>query len=232
MVRNWKYYTKAGDIGKLKITNGQYMTGNILGILVEENDFLNPRGNLVNAKTFDFPVRYKTVRKYTGLNYDDVANDIRNGILELELEGCRAIITSGGQLGAFHDLMHEITELMVLASPLEIIHFVRASIAQSQYLCIVNNLSVEDNIAIMREMDIHEEIIEQCIFADTELAVYRYYDNEVFRGDKRLVGSYIWDSIECPQNSINEVECPVYSIVLLARFIKNAVMQIPYEGGI
>lgn len=232
MVRNWKYYIKAEDIGSLKITNGQYMTGNIIGILVEEKNFINPNRNLVNAKTFDFPVRYKIVRQYTGSNYDDVANDICNGIRELELEGCRAIVTSGGQMGLFHTLMHDTTELLVMASPIEFIHFIRASISRNQYICIVNDLNVRDNVSIMRGINIDEDIIGQCCFTDIDMTVYRGADNKVIQGESMRIGSYIWDVIECPQNYIKDMGCPIYSIVSVTRFIKNAVMQIPYEGGI
>ena len=34
--QNWRYFQKAGDIGELKITEGQFMTGNILGIIAEK----------------------------------------------------------------------------------------------------------------------------------------------------------------------------------------------------
>lgn len=232
MVKNWKYYLKAGDIGLLKITNGQYMTGNIIGILIEEKGFIDPEENLVNAKTFSFPVRYKTVRRYTGSNYDDVVNDIRKGLKELELEGCRAIVTSGGQLGLFRNLMHEGTDLLLLSSPLELIHFVRASISRSQYICIVNELSVRENIAIMQALDINEDIMNQCIFTDLEMTLYRDVGNKLVQTDSMIIGSYIWDTIERQKDSVRETKCPIYSIVSVTRFIKNAVMQIPYEGGI
>ena len=208
------------------------MTGNMIGILVEEKEFVDPTGNLVNAKTFDFPVRYKPVRQYTGSNYDGVVDDIRKGIKELELEGCRAIVTSGGKLGLFYDLMHDTTNLLVMASPLEFLHFVITSISRSQYICIVNDIGVNDNIAVMHALGINEETERQCIFADMELTVYRDANNEQIQKDSRIIGSYIWDTVERPRNDISEAGCPIYSIVSVTRFVKNAVMQIPYEGGI
>lgn len=232
MVKNWKHFGKKSDIGELRISKGQYMTGNILGILIEEKSFSNPNGNLVNAKTFDFPVRYKTVREYTGLNDNEVAEDIGNKISELELEGCRAIVTSGGKMGYFSSFIHEKTDLLVLSTPLEMIEFIGVSISDSLYLCIINDLDIKDNIEILHTIGISNEIVKRCLFADTALSEYRYYDGTPFNGSFQLIGSYLWDCIEEPNPLLKERNCPIFSIVNIANLLKDAVMQIPYEGVI
>lgn len=65
MIRNWKYYERGEKIGEIWITRHQYMTGNVMGMLVEPKRIEKPEYHLCNAKSFDFPVRYKVLHTHT-----------------------------------------------------------------------------------------------------------------------------------------------------------------------
>ena len=59
MVRNWGYVQSDEDIGELYITKNQYMGGNMAGIIVDPDNCYKQIGDICNAKTFKFPVRYE-----------------------------------------------------------------------------------------------------------------------------------------------------------------------------
>lgn len=232
MVKNWAYRLKKDDIGELHITKGQYMTGNIMGVLVEKEKVVSWEGNLVDAQTFPFPVRYKTVSRITTDNYKAVAADIRNGIQELEKEGCRFIVTTGGRMGYFDELIHKCTNLMAISTPLEILEYASMCISGSKKICIVNDLSLKDNLEIIHALGTSKVILERCVFTDCDFAMYMDGAGVKLDMTETAIGAYIWDSRECCNPVILEKQCPIYSIAVLAGLLRNAVMQIPYEGGI
>lgn len=228
-VRNWRYFGKDEPIGLLKITNGQFMTGNILGIIAEKKEIQNEKGHLLNAKSFDFPVRIKFVESYTGENFDSVAQDIREKLVLLEQEGCRCVITTGGILGVFDKVFHE-SELLALSSPLSMLDFVAVSIASSSKICIVNELSWDENQQILEAIGISDLIKERCIFGDMTLR--NIYDCNGTLVCNEKIGAYVWDSPEDFHDFLHDKTVPIYTAVKIARLMKNVVAQIPYEGVI
>jgi hypothetical protein len=94
-----------------------------VGILVLDTQFPRVRGDIGNAETFDFPVRYQRV---TGASSDRV---VRRGDRELlpmfvegaralEREGVRAITTSCGFLAKFQDELAAAVSVPVFTSSL------------------------------------------------------------------------------------------------------------------
>lgn len=232
MVRNWKYYLPGEDIGELQIPKGQYMTGNIMGVLVEKKESITPNSTLTNAYNFDFPVRYKLIEKYCGENLKKISDEIIKKITELETEGCRFIVTTGGQLGRFDALIHETTDLLAVSTPLILSEYAALSLAKDAWICVVNNLSWVDSVEILRLTEISSAVIDRCVFADMELRSYHDSSGNVLNLKETKIGAYLWDSTEDYQVVLKDVCCPVYDMTKIADLLKNAVMQIPYGGGI
>lgn len=229
-VRNWRYFKKDEDIGLLKITNGQFMTGNILGIIADRVEIQKEQGNLLNAKSYDFPVRIKFVETFTGDNYELVARDICEKMALLEQEGCRFIVTTGGHFGLFNQIMHN-GNMMVLSSPLSILNFVLVSIPTTARVCIVNRLSVDENCAVLDVMGFSHEIKEKCIFMDLKQNRTCDCSGKVIQNTE-TIGAYIWDDREDYHVFLPERNVPIYSTLKIVRFLKNVMTQIPYEGVI
>ena len=230
MVRNWKYFTKKDEIGLLKITKGQFMTGNIMGIISDKKAITNSEGHLLNAKTYDFPVRIKLVDEYDQNNYPEIARQIHDKICELESEGCRFIITTGEKLGLFDKILHE-TQLLVISTPMAAVDLAAVSIASDEKVCIINPLSVDENIAILHELGIEKNNIARCIFTDKDRK--GFWDNcgNVIT-ENLSIGSYIWDYREDGSKILAGCGKPIYNMRKLSEFVKNTVLQLPYEGVI
>jgi len=89
------------------IVKGGFTTyGEPIGILMLETKFARPVGDIGNARTFDFPVRYRVVR---GASPDRVVRERDESLIEpfiraareLQDTGVRAITTSCGFLALF-----------------------------------------------------------------------------------------------------------------------------------
>jgi len=92
----------------MMIKGGFTTYGEPIGILMLDTKFARPVGDIGNARTFDFPVRYRIVR---GASPDRVVKEgdprlvepfIRAG-MELQNEGVKAVTTSCGFLALFQE---------------------------------------------------------------------------------------------------------------------------------
>ena len=98
MVRNWGYVQSDEDIGELYITKNQYMGGNMAGIIVDPDNCYKQIGDICNAKTFKFPVRYELLDITHANNVEQELNRI---IKKFETEGCRFVASTGGKFGSY-----------------------------------------------------------------------------------------------------------------------------------
>ncbi|MCX8995531.1 aspartate/glutamate racemase family protein [Rhizobiaceae bacterium BDR2-2] len=98
--------------------------GQEIGILMLDTVFPRPRGDIGNACSYDFPVRYKTVKgavtkKIMGDAPDaDLIAPFIDAARELEAEGVRAITTSCGFLAPFQKQIAEAINIPVFTSAL------------------------------------------------------------------------------------------------------------------
>lgn len=225
MVRNWKYFEKKADVGELYITQNQFMTGNLVGILMAPDPIKEYKGHLGWATTHSFPVRYKVIDSLYSQNPETIKEEITQKVRELELEGCRSIITSGGAFALYDSHLRNITDLPTLSSPLCVLEFAAMSLAPDKRILIYTQRSDEDENNYLKVLCFAEAIANRCIFINKTDGINQDYCK------KNLVGAIIWDSPE--GINISHLACmPVYCMANLALFIRNVVAQEPYEGNI
>ncbi|MDA9403630.1 aspartate/glutamate racemase family protein [Bradyrhizobium sp. CCBAU 45389] len=98
--------------------------GEDIGVLMLDTVFPRPPGDIGNARSYDFPVRYKTVRgalatKIMGDHPDaDLIAPFITAARELEAEGVKAITTSCGFLGPFQKEIAAAVNIPVFTSSL------------------------------------------------------------------------------------------------------------------
>ncbi|HMR54833.1 MAG TPA: aspartate/glutamate racemase family protein [Amaricoccus sp.] len=98
--------------------------GQEVGVLMLDTVFPRPRGDIGNAYSFDFPVRYKTVRGAVTSKImedqpdDDLIAPFIAAAKELEAEGVRAITTSCGFLAPFQSKIAAAVNIPVFTSAL------------------------------------------------------------------------------------------------------------------
>jgi hypothetical protein len=98
--------------------------GEAIGILMLETQFPRAPGDIGNARSYNFPVRYKTVRnalttRIMGHSPDpELIQPFVDAARELEAEGVKAITTSCGFLAQFQNVLAEAVSIPVFSSAL------------------------------------------------------------------------------------------------------------------
>lgn len=118
----------------MELVGGRTNYGEDIGILMLDTVFPRIPGDIGNARTYSFPVRYKTVKNATA---DKIMGDKVDEALiapfiaaarELEAEGVKAITTSCGFLAPFQRTLADSVNVPVFTSALMLAPLVRTMI--------------------------------------------------------------------------------------------------------
>lgn len=242
----------------MREAKGGYNTyGLSIGILMTESAFPRIPGDIGNAITFDFPVRFKTVK---GAVYRNVVVEGDRKLLdpyikvakELEEEGVKAITTNCGFLAIFQKELAAAVNVPVFASSLIMVPLIHRMLNPNQKV----------GIMTVNSEALGEKHFNGCGWSSKEIpVVVAGLENEklftkVFRDDlltldvdqmeadmvtvaKRLVGEHPEVGailFECTNmapyaKAVQEAAGrPVFDIQTLIRMIYNALHQNPYTG--
>jgi aspartate/glutamate racemase len=124
------------------VKGGRTNFGEPIGIIMLDTVFPRIPGDVGNASTFPFPVRYRVVE---GASVQRVVQEAHPGLLEpfveaarsLEREGVRAISTSCGFLAIFHREMKEAVNVPMITSSLQQVPMAHSMIREDQKVAVV-----------------------------------------------------------------------------------------------
>lgn len=118
----------------MRVVGGYTNYGQNVGILMLETVFPRIVGDVGNARTFPFPVKYRIVKDVfpdhkIPSNADEVLlNAFIKAAKELEQGGCRAITTSCGFLAGFQKELAEAVDIPVFTSVLALIPLIHTMV--------------------------------------------------------------------------------------------------------
>lgn len=116
----------------MRLKGGYTSYGQNIGILMMETRFPRMLGDIGNARTYQVPVRYSTVKnietdKMTASNIEKVLlNPFIQAAKELEKEGCKAITTSCSFLSGFQKQLADAVTIPVFTNALILAPFIHA----------------------------------------------------------------------------------------------------------
>ena len=255
--RNHGYITPTDQPQWIHMRKGQNIAGYSVGILYLDNVWypLMP-GNVVNASTYDFPVRLKAVPNLDTprLHSGDPAilAEIISAARELEKEGCRAISSACGFFGHFHKPVADALDIPVCLSSLVQVSWIRTVLKQNQKIGVLTaNASA-----------ITGDLLKSCYVDDPDLLVIRdlrnephfsaimedrgSFDNtevrkEVVRAAAELVegrqdiGAILLECSDTPPYASDvqmAVGLPVFDFITMIKWLHNSTAQKPYFGFI
>lgn len=236
---------------------GQNIAGYSVGILYLDSVWypLVP-GNVVNACTYDFPVRMKAVpgldtpRLHSG---DPAIFDLLlKTAQELEREGVRAISSACGFFGHFHAQLADAMDIPVALSSLVQVPWILTTLKRNQKIGVLTaNASA-----------ITDSLLKSCCITDPDRLVVRdlrhepnfsaimedrgSFDNagvrrEVVGAAKRLleehseIGAFLLECSDTPPYAYAvqwETGRPVFDFITMIRWLHHATAQRPYAGWI
>jgi len=238
------------------IVKGRYNSyGETIGILLLETVFPRVPGDIGNATTFDFPVKYKVVR---GASVDRVVNECDPKLLEpfieaakeLEEEGVGCITTSCGFLAIFQKEMAEALEVPVFTSSLIQVPLVWNMLGKNKKVGIVTANKKKltkrhletvgiKNIPICIAGMEDQENFRNLILKGELIGDINKIEIEMVKASKELVkenpnvGAIVLECVNMPPFSSaiqRAVNLPVFDITTLVDYLYNALVQKKYTG--
>jgi hypothetical protein len=257
-MRHYGYCEPGFDDVEVRMPKGQNIAGYSVGIMFLD-DVWYPfmPGNVVNAWTYDFPVRLKAVpnlntpRLHSGdpAIVDELITVARHLV---EKEGCRAISSACGFFGHFHAQVADAVDVPVALSSLVQVPWIKATLKRHQKIgCLSANASA-----------MTESLMRSCRIEDMDLLVVRdlrhdpefsaimedrgSFDNAGVRREavkaavelvenNREIGAILLECSDLPPYASDiqrAVGLPVFDFITMIRWLHNAAMQRPYRGFI
>jgi len=252
---SYSYLDRDGARGQhFSIPRGQFIAGYAVGIILLEVWYPLLPGNVVNANTYDFPVRHKRIKGGTQERIhsgDPAALDliVATG-RELEREGVRAIAGACGYLGNYQKGVAAALDVPVFLSSLLQVPMIHRSLTPGQRVGIM----CADGPAMT------SQLLESCgVTSDIPIAIqglgdrpefgnilhsrgefnYDRLEQEVVNGAQQLVaehpdvGAILLECSDLPPFAWaiqRAVKLPVFDFITMINWVYHSVVQRPYQG--
>ena len=241
------------------VTGGRSIYGEAIGILVLETTYPAIPGNVANASTYQFPVRYKVLE---GIPSDwwcdeEGASERRQEIFvqkarELEKEGVRAITTGCGFFAKYQQAISEALTVPVFTSPLLLVPMVSQIIGRAKRVGIISagenhlkgpfleNVGIDPSIPIAVDgMADKEEFTQTIVFEKKPEMDVPKLEAEVVDVSQRLVKNYpdigalVFECSDLPPfaGAVQAaVNLPIFDFISLINMVYTVVVKQPYVG--
>jgi hypothetical protein len=257
IVKNYGYIGTQEDSNKrFYITPGQWVAGYTVGIMLLDVHYPILPGNVVNACTYNYPVRHKWVpganqaRMHSG--DDSLLPELIKTAQELEIEGCRAICGACGYFGHFQSRVADAVDVPVYLSSLVQVPWIRAGLKRSQKIGVLcadgKNLTPE----LFQHCGLSEDDFNHCVVKSAghlpEFSAFMerrgHFDNGAIRqelidlalqivNENPDVGAFLLECSDMPPYAADiqaAVNLPVFDFITMINFVHQAVAQKPYYG--
>ncbi len=256
IIRNYGYIGPDTPNRRYDTTTGQLMNGFPIGILQLWAHLPFFPGNVSNAYTYDFPVKFIEVK---GSGIDNVlagdmsiVENIIAAAKQLETDGCRAICANCGFFGHYQKLVADRIDVPCYLSAMVQVPWILVGLKSNQKVGIMTANKNTLTPSLFESCGISTEMQKRCV-------VYGAQDEKEFPNiltgkgglDYALLGdelSGIADKMikENPNIGAILLECtdmptyahriqaeqnlPVYDAITLIKYVKSTVTQMPYYG--
>lgn len=248
--------TKGDDHRSFSIKKGRFISGYTVGILHLEVWYPLLPGNVVNADTYNFPVRHKlipnAVQARVHAGDPTLLDDIIKAGKELETEGVRAICGACGYLGNFQSQVAEALDVPVFLSSLVQLPVISIGLQKDQkigVLCadgpslspkIIKSCGADPSRCIVKGLEDQPQMAA-IVKSDRGSFDNAALKKEIVEGALNLVckhpkiGAVLLECSDMPpyaaevQRAIN---LPVYDFITLINWVHASVAQRPYYGFI
>lgn len=256
--RRYGYLTPENSGGFYQGIQRQQVAGYPIGIVYIENiNYPILPGNVVNAYTYDFPVRMKAVRNLTNDRLFNNDPTILDDILEaarsmVEDDGVRAICSACGFFGNYQQQVRQALDVPVAMSSLVQIPWIQGIIKPGQKI----------GILTANKGSMTKELLKSCGVTETENLVIKdalttkefstvvtmkgHMDNTAARQEivalaEELVrenedlGAILLECSDMPPYAADiqaAAQLPVFDFITLIRWLHSGVAQRPYSGWI
>lgn len=238
---------------QISTTATQYWYGEPIGIIVLEARYPCIPGNVANASTFDFPVRYESadggsIEGLLGKHDESMLDGFIAAAQRLEAAGVKAITGACGFMALFQDQVQQAVTVPVLLTSLLQIPFIRQITGKRVGVITANNKS-------LGRMDLTGLRIQNSDFVSIGLEDSRAFssgvleesgtldsqgiEEEVVSQTRRLldenpdIGAILLECSDLPPYSHRlqrEFGLPVFDYITMIRHAASTFLHKPYQG--
>jgi hypothetical protein len=256
MHRHYGFVGPGSDDGGFSIEKGQVISGYPVGIMLLNVWYPLLPGNVVNAYTYDFPVRMRVVpgsnqeRMHSG--DPTLLQDLVETARELVAEGCRTICGACGYFGHFQRQVADAVDVPVFLSSLLQINWIKASLGSGRKVGLIcaDKPSLTPDIWESCSVDPAGCVIEEIPRGgEFEAILHSHkgsFDNSKVRqqvvatAEKIVrehpeVGAILLECSDMPPYAADvqrAVNLPVFDFITMIRYAHSAVAQRSYNGFI
>ncbi len=255
--KHYGYWDNTIDDDKIVYGNvGQSVAGYPLGILCLDVAYPLIPGNVVNASTYDFPVRIKLVKGATTArifaNDRTLLDDFILAAKELEAEGCRAISGACGYFANFQKELAECVDVPVFTSALIQAPWIRIGLKSHQKIGVICAKGDSVTQKMLEAVGINDSsylvfkglektaqfgALVDCTKTEFQNSVVR---QEVVQAAIELskennLGAILLECSDLPPYAADiqrAVNLPVFDYISMHKWIHHAVFQKRYNGFI
>jgi len=255
--REYGYLSESSDDRVIQMKKGQNYAGYSVGILhIDDVYYPLVPGNVVNACTYDFPVKMKAVPDLDipGLLSGDpeLGEPIVRAAVELEKEGIRAISGACGFFGFFQKQVAKAVEVPVCLSSLVQAGWIKTTLKPGQRIGVLTA-----DLA-----SVNDRLLESCSIEEPELLIIKdlrhgphfsailegrgsFNNGEVKKEvtsaavelvkENSDVGALLLECSDMPPYAAyvqRAVGLPVFDFITMIRWLHYATAQKPYTGHI
>lgn len=254
--RRYGYITPENRNTKIRTMDHQQISGYSVGIVYIENvNYPLIPGNVVNAYTYDFPVRMAPVKNLTNDRLFNADPTIKDDIIEaakhmVEKEGVRAICSACGFFGNFHKEVAAAVDVPVAMSSLVQIPWITTLLKPGQKIGILtaNGASLNENLLKSCGVERTDNLVIKGMEKTKEFSAVvdmnPEFDNEIARQEivegalemikeNDDIGAILLECSDMPPYAADiqaATQLPVFDFITLIKWLHSAVMQKPYSG--
>ena len=253
---NYNYIGKGDNDRTFHIRKGRFISGYTVGILYQEVWYPLLPGNVVNACTYDFPVRHKlipnAIQSMVHSGDPTLVDDIIKAGKELEMEGVRAICGACGYMGNFQPQVAEALNVPVFMSSLVQLAAISTGLRKWQkvgILCadgpsltqkIIENCGADPSRCVVKGLE-EQPQMSSFVRSDRGSVDNEALKREIVEGALNLVrnnpevGAILLECSDMPPYAADvqrAINLPVYDFVTLIKWVYSSVAQKPYHGFI
>jgi Asp/Glu/hydantoin racemase len=240
----------------MKVQGGFTNYGQAIGILMLDTVFPRIPGDVGNATTFPFPVRYRVVK---GASISRVVKQCDpaliqpfiEGAQELERDGVKAIPTSCGFLAAFHPQIADSVKVPVFTSSLIQVHMAQAVIRSDQKVGVITaraqsltekhfrGVGIQNIPMVVVGMDESPEFSGTFVEGKADIDVERAAEEMTSVATKLVqlhpdVGAIVLECTNMPpfaRQVQDATKLPVFDVVTMVKYAYSATLRQRFRGA-
>ncbi|RKX79079.1 MAG: aspartate/glutamate racemase family protein [Spirochaetes bacterium] len=238
-----------------RVKEGQVSYGEAIGIILLENYAPFIPGDVANATTYSYPVRFQRVEGFTVeriFKHDlTLLDSIIDAAKALVREGVRAVTGDCGFMAIYQDKLADTLDVPVFMSSLLQIPFILSIIGQKRRIGIVTASAPSLNEFVFNKIGIHDlsrlvigGLEDKPNFASAALREEGFLDSEKVEGEVVSVAKELAERepdmgailLECsllpPYGAAvrEALELPVFDFVTMIDYVFSAVVKKRFKG--